>query len=456
MKGLKVYNSLSRQIEGFVPINRERVTMYVCGPTVYDTPHLGNARPAVVFDVLFRLLRSLYPRVEYARNITDIDDKIMERAAKNGEAISALTARTTAEYHQIVDTLGCLRPSHEPTATGAINDIIEMIRELIAKEVAYSVTKGEGKGHVLFHIPEYPEHGALSRHEQEDLRAGNRVAVEGYKWHPGDFVLWKPSSDDQPGWDSPWGRGRPGWHIECSAMIRRVLGYTIDIHGGGSDLRFPHHDCEISQSQCANGVPLARYWLHNGMVLIDGQKMAKSAGNFFTIRDLIDQGANGEAIRLGLLMTHYRSPLDWKDNAATAAGALGRWYDAMLPYRNVKVPDLDSDNPVQVALLNDLNTPEAITAMHGLVSDLNRAVTDQERHRLAGQILYGAHLLGIMADLTSRDQKVLSPEAKSLLDAREQARDRKDWTEADVLRDKLNALGILVKDTKQGTLWWYA
>ncbi|HET9018309.1 MAG TPA: cysteine--tRNA ligase, partial [Acetobacteraceae bacterium] len=325
MPELRLHNSLTRRRETFVPLDPAHVRLYVCGPTVYDLAHLGNARPVVVFDVLVRLLRRLYPRVTYVRNITDVDDKINARAAESGEPIAAITARTTADFHADMTALGALPPDVEPRATGHIAEMIQLIERLIAGGHAYVA-----EGHVLFAVASFPEYGRLSGRSPEELIAGARVDVAPYKRDPGDFVLWKPSSPDLPGWDSPWGRGRPGWHIECSAMSWRYLGENFDIHGGGQDLLFPHHENELAQSCCAfPGSRFARYWMHNGMLLIGGEKMSKSLGNFLTVRDALAK-APGEAVRLALLRAHYRSTLDFSDELlGETRKDLDRWYRAL-------------------------------------------------------------------------------------------------------------------------------
>lgn len=448
---MKVYNSLTRAVEPFSPQDERWVTMYVCGPTVYDTPHLGNARPAVVFDVMFRLLRLRYNEVSYARNLTDIDDKIMERAAANNESIDTLTNRTIAEYHEIVDTLGCLRPTHSPRATDFIGPIKAQIAMLVMNGFAY-----EAEGHVLFSTEAYPEHGRLARHEAENLQTGeHRVKPASYKRNQADFVLWKPSDAGQPGWDSPWGRGRPGWHIECSAMIESLFAdQTIDIHAGGGDLRFPHHDCEISQYACSHHQPnrvLANYWLHNGMLITGGKKMAKSAGNFFTVRDLLQQGFTGEEIRLALLQAHYRQPLDWKKgnvNLLQARSTLERWRAALTPFRGqVRAEPNATARDVLSALEDDLNTPMAIAVLHEQASLLN---TSGDRSIAAG-MLWALDVLGLLKDVSA---DTLSPDLQALYDQRLEARTNKDFARSDELRDALAAAGILVRDTKEGSYWW--
>src|SRR5229473_1584337 len=358
---LQLYNSLTRRKEAFQPLDPERVRLYVCGMTVYDLAHVGNARAVVAFDLLYRVLRHEYgaEHVCYARNITDVEDKLMAAARATGEPIDALARHTTAIFHEDMAALGNLPPDVEPRATEYIPQMILMIERLIASGHAYAA-----EGHALFRIASYAKYGALARRSRADLIAGARVEIAPYKEDPGDFVLWKPSTPDQPGWDSPWGRGRPGWHIECSAMSENTLGETFDIHGGGLDLIFPHHENEIAQSVCAHdGHPFARYWLHNGMLTVGGAKMAKSEGNFITVRDALKQ-APGEVIRLALLLTHYRDPLDWTpDRLKQAKQTLDRWYRAT---RDAPEGPTEVSTEVDHALSDDLNTPLAIMHLHNL------------------------------------------------------------------------------------------
>ncbi|MDE2580198.1 MAG: cysteine--tRNA ligase, partial [Rhodospirillales bacterium] len=361
MPDLILHNSLTRKRERFVPLDPEHVRMYVCGPTVYDLAHLGNARPVVVFDVLARLLRRLYPRVTYVRNITDVDDKINARAAESGEPIGAITARTIADFHADMAELGALPPDREPRATDHVAEMIALIERLIASGHAYAAD-----GHVLFSVHSFAEYGRLSGRSPRELLAGARVEVAPYKRDPGDFVLWKPSTPDLPGWDSPWGRGRPGWHIECSAMSWRYLGESFDIHGGGQDLIFPHHENERAQSLCAfpHG-GFAHVWMHNGMLLVNGEKMSKSLGNFRTVRDVLAQ-APGEAIRLLLLKAHYRAALDFTEAAlAEARREMDRFYRALQAAPDAP-PAADVPGTVLAALCDDLNTPAALAALHAL------------------------------------------------------------------------------------------
>ncbi|MCC6471153.1 MAG: cysteine--tRNA ligase, partial [Alphaproteobacteria bacterium] len=362
---LHLHNTLGQKKEEFVPLDPQHVRMYVCGPTVYDRAHIGNARPVVVFDVLYRLLRHLYPRVTYVRNITDVDDKINARAKENNEPIGVVTERTAAWYHADMGALGALAPDVEPRATGHIGEMIAMITVLIERSNAYAAD-----GHVLFDVPSMPEYGQLSNRSVDDMIAGTRVDVAPYKKSPFDFVLWKPSAPDLPGWDSPWGRGRPGWHIECSAMARRYLGATFDIHGGGQDLIFPHHENEIAQSRCCHdGAPMARYWLHNGFVAIEAEKMSKSLGNFVTVRQLLDEGYRGEAMRLALLSAQYRQPLDFRrEGLKEAKATLDRFYTALRQVEEVEAAPGEAPLDVMAALEDDLNTPLALRHLHEIAT----------------------------------------------------------------------------------------
>jgi cysteinyl-tRNA synthetase len=454
------HNTLTGRKERFEPLDPERITIYACGPTVYDYVHIGNGRPAVVFDVLYRLLSRLYPRVDYVRNITDIEDKINRAAAELGEPISELTDRYSAAYSEDVEALGALPPTVEPRATHHIPEIISMIERLIEKGHAYVA-----EGHVLFDVPSDPEYGSLSHRSLEDMLDGARVDIAPYKRDPKDFVLWKPSSPEQPGWDSPWGRGRPGWHIECSAMIEKHLGNVIDIHGGGSDLTFPHHENEAAQSRCAHGSSeYVRYWLHNGMLTLGQEKMSKSVGNIVTIHELRAQYP-GEVLRYALLSGHYRSQLAWSEEVLTQASAsLERLYGALL---EVGIDETSADfsgiaadefpPAVLRALCDDLNTPEALAALHGIASQIHRTEDQQERRALAESLLAGGWLLGLLetpaAEFFQRGSEMAPAEIEQLIVERHQARSDKNFARADEIRDQLLASGVELEDTREGTRW---
>jgi len=454
---LQFHNTLTRRKERFEPLDPQNVRVYVCGPTVYDLAHIGNARPAVIFDVLFRLLKQVYgeDHVTYARNITDVDDKILQASKETGEAIESITRRTTQAYHDDMAALGCLPPTIEPRATQHIRQMIAMMETLIEKGHAYAA-----EGHVLFSVPSMADYGALARLDREALIAGARVDVAPYKKDPADFVLWKPSTEEQPGWDSPWGRGRPGWHIECSAMSAEHLGKTFDIHGGGLDLVFPHHENEIAQSRCAHGTrAMARVWLHNGYVVVGGEKMSKSLGNFFTVRQLLEEGLRGEAIRLALLSGHYRAPLDiTREKIAECKGQLDRLYGAL---RGVEA-DKDATPPQGVldALVDDLNTPLAVAELHEIAGALNKARDEKERQKLAGVLLAGGALLGLLegdAEAWFKGETaeggLTADEIEKLIAARAAARKEKDFAESDRIRDALTDQGILLEDGPAGTTW---
>ncbi|HYF06377.1 MAG TPA: cysteine--tRNA ligase [Acetobacteraceae bacterium] len=471
MTDLHIHNSATRRKERFAPINPDHVRLYVCGPTVYDLAHLGNARPVVVFDVLTRLLRRLYPRVTYVRNITDVDDKINARSRESGEPIAAITARTTADFHADMAALGNLPPDVEPRATGHIAEMISLIGRLIANGHAY-----EAQGHVLFSVPSFPEYGKLSGRSPDELLAGARIDVAPYKRDAGDFVLWKPSDENTPGWDSPWARGRPGWHIECSAMAWRHIGESFDIHGGGADLIFPHHENEVAQSVCAfPGAGFARYWMHNGMLLVDGEKMSKSLGNFLTVRDILSRGPwAGEAFRLLLLRTHYRQALDFTQAGLDEARAELDDSYAML---SRAAPATSSDVIEEMVgwaiepLLDDLNTPLALTRLRDLrtlenvatVGGSATAVTNRIGHawdpapgEAAAAFRQAAAVLGIaQADpaLWLRGDADDAAAIEAQIAARLAARRAKDFAEADRIRDALKAQGILLEDGPGGTTW---
>ena len=438
---LLIHNTLTREKEPFAPLDPSHVRMYVCGPTVYDYVHIGNARPVVAFDVLYRLLKRRYPRVTYVRNITDIDDRIMTRAADNGESIEALTTRTGDAYQSDMKRLGALSPDFEPRATQFVAQMVGIIERLVAKGHAYAA-----EGHVLFSVPSMHDYGRLSRRSRDELVAGARVEVAPYKKDPADFVLWKPSTDDQPGWPSPWGRGRPGWHIECSAMSAQHLGETFDIHAGGLDLIFPHHENEIAQSRCAFGHGImAKYWMHNGFLNISGEKMSKSLGNFFTVHELLDQHP-GEAIRLLLLSAHYRQPLDFTHEGLVQAKAtLDRWYGQLRGKQLAATNAVPSS--VEDALSDDINTPLAISAVHQLDDP--------------AALRAGANALGLLqqdpeAWFRWTPSGVAGPteaEIDAAIAARQAARKAKNFAEADRIRDNLAAKGVVLEDGPKGTVW---
>ncbi|MEY8798963.1 cysteine--tRNA ligase [Leisingera sp. XS_AS12] len=436
---IKLHNTKTRKKEVFTPIEADNVRMYVCGPTVYDRAHLGNARPVVVFDVLYRLLRKVYGvnSVTYARNFTDVDDKINARAAETGREIGDITAETTRWFLEDMGALGALEPTHMPRATQYIPQMIAMIETLIAKGHAYAA-----EGHVLFAVDSWKQHyGNLSGRSVDDMIAGARVEVAPYKKNPMDFVLWKPSDASLPGWDSPWGRGRPGWHIECSAMADDLLGETFDIHGGGNDLMFPHHENEVAQSCCANGDDsFARYWLHNEMLQVEGKKMSKSLGNFFTVRDLLNQGYPGEVVRLVFLQTHYRKPMDWTDKKAKEAEAtLRKWRGLTVGVE----PAANASAAVLAALADDLNTAGAIAELHKLA-----AAGD------AAGLLASAQLLGVLTeelgDWAGGPSVDLSAHEARLFEARQKAMETKDFSEVDRLKEAYLAAGLEVRMSKAG------
>jgi cysteinyl-tRNA synthetase len=447
MTVLTLHNTLTRRRESFAPLDPQHVRVYVCGPTVYDLAHIGNARPAVVFDVLVRLLRRLYPRVTYVRNITDVDDKINARAAASGEAIGAITARTTADYHADIAALGVLPPDVEPRATQHIAEIIMIAERLIASGHAYAA-----EGHVLFSVPSYAAYGTFSGRAPDEL-AGARVDVAPYKRDSGDFVLWKPSPPDLPGWDSPWGRGRPGWHIECSAMSWKHLGESFDIHGGGTDLIFPHHENEIAQSLCAfPGSRFARTWMHNEMLNVDGVKMSKSLGNFFTIRDVLAK-APAEAVRMALLRAHYRSVLEYSDEVLASCRAdLDRFYRALERTPPADTGEVPATVPqsVMTALCDDLNTPAAFAAMHALA---DRAMAGDAV--ASSGLLAAGKLLGLL-EATPAEWFRGGEDAgwiETAIAERLAARKARDFARADAIRADLVSKGVLLEDGPGGTTW---
>lgn len=439
---LVVYNTSTRSKERFEPLDPAHVRLYVCGPTVYDQPHIGNARPVVVFDLLARLLRRLYPRVTYVRNITDVEDKINARAKERGITIDEVTEPVIEEMHADFAALNALPPDVEPRATRHIAEMIAIIETLVERGHAY-----EAEGHVLFNVPSMPSYGDFARVSQDELQAGARIEVAPYKKSPMDFVLWKPSDADQPGWDSPWGWGRPGWHIECSAMSKTHLGETFDIHGGGLDLIFPHHQNEVAQSECAHHAPMAKYWMHNGWLMVEGEKMSKSLGNFIVLHDLLDEFP-GEAIRLALLSAHYRQPLDFtREGLRQAKATLDRWY------RAVGEAEAAADLPDGLldALLDDLNVPAALPVLHALA---DKALAGDKA--AASSLKAAGDLLGVLQQPAAAWFQGGDGDASDVEDAiarRLAARKAKDFAEADRIRDELAAKGIVLEDGPQGTTW---
>ncbi|SHG25159.1 cysteinyl-tRNA synthetase [Microbulbifer donghaiensis] len=452
---LQLYNTFSGQKEPFQPLVDDRVRMYVCGPTVYNRVHIGNARPVVVFDTLYRLLKQNFSDVIYARNITDIDDKIMKAARDNGEEIGALSARFAEAYFEDMAALNNLEPDVIPYATQHLPEMIDMIERLLEKGHAYAA-----EGHVLFAVDSMADYGKLSKRSLDDMLAGARVEVAPYKKYAGDFVLWKPSKDDEPGWDSPWGRGRPGWHLECSAMIKKHLGETIDIHGGGRDLTFPHHENERAQSCCANGVDFVRYWMHNGYVNIEGEKMSKSLGNFRMVNDLLKQYP-GEVLRFALLSAHYRSELNFSaDLLDQAWRSLDSLYGALRETEAVPAAEVDlGSSAFMAALEDDLNTPIAISELHQIAKDLNKAEAG-DKARLKGLLLRAGEMLGILQQdpeawfqQVRGGESISAEEIEQLIAERAQSKKDKNYARSDEIREELKSKGVVLEDSREGTKW---
>lgn len=448
----RFYNSQSKKVEPFTPLVPGEVSMYVCGPTVYDRAHLGNARPVVVFDLLYRLLGTKYT-VRYVRNITDIDDKIMKAAREKGVAIDVITQETTRLFHEEMGYLRALSPTHEPRATAHVDDMIAFTQKLIDKGHAYA-----RDGHVLFDVTSLPSYGALSHVNQDDMLAGARVEVAPYKKNPSDFVLWKPSTLEQPGWESPWGRGRPGWHIECSAMSFALLGERFDIHGGGQDLLFPHHENECAQSHGLFGEDaFARHWMHNGILTVNGEKMSKSLGNFLTVEELLTQ-ADGECIRLAILSTHYRQSLDWTPNTILQAKAVAqKFYTAVRDFEE-DASSVLPDEEVLAALGDDLNTPLALARLHALVHAVNTAASLEEKRALQGTLVASGRLMGLLEQKASQwFQKgpgdLDEDEIMGQIEARAAAKGARDFAQADAIRAALLVRGVVLEDSPQGTTW---
>ena len=453
MNDLKLYNTLERKLSNFNPIDPKNIKIYACGPTVYDFIHIGNARPLVIFDVLVRVLRNLYPKVTYVRNITDVDDKINQRAKEKKISISELTNLTIKNFHDDCLSLGNLIPEYEPKATDHINEMIEMIEKLIYKGFAYV-----SSNNVLFSIEKYNKYGELSGRSLDDMISGSRVNIAEYKKNPGDFILWKPSSDDLPGWDSPWGRGRPGWHIECSAMSKKYLGDHFDIHAGGSDLIFPHHENEIAQSCCANNSNLmANYWLHNGYVTSNGEKMSKSLGNFTTINNLL-LNSDGESIRYSLLQAHYRAPLSFGNRTVNEANkSLSRLYRAVDGFD----VDGESDKEILQNLSDDISTPKALARAHFLADQANKGSKE-----CAQKLKNSSLILGILSNssenwfkygnsnlINKNVSSINDEEINKLILERKIAKENKDFIKADQIRDVLLKSNIILEDKLGMTNW---
>ena len=440
---LKIFNTLSKKLESFIPLNKT-VKVYACGPTVYNYPHIGNARPAIIGDILIRILRNLFKKVVYVRNITDIDDKINTKAKEENVSIEIISLKYTKVYQENMRALNVLPPDIEPTVTQNIHSIIKMISTLLEKKHAY-----EAENHILFHVPSFKDYGNLSKRKKDEMIEGARIEVAPYKKDPMDFILWKPSTKDQPGWDSPWGRGRPGWHIECSSIIKTYLGETIDIHLGGNDLIFPHHENEIAQSNCAHdGKSLSKYWIHNGFISMNKEKMSKSVGNIILVNDIL-KNYTGEAIRLAMLTTHYKQPLNWNENILIQANKnLENFYDVIGDKKNFE--SIEPPKKFFDALLNDLNTPEALKELYELSKNKNTK----------DQLKSAANYLGILqltkTEWINQRKKIKNLDQKKiekLIDNRNKARKEKNFVEADKIRDKLTLDNIILEDSPSGTKW---
>lgn len=449
-KNLNLSNTLSNKKEKFVPINNNKVGMYVCGPTVYDFPHIGNARPLIVFDVLFRLLKKIYGKnkITYVRNITDIDDKIIESSKKNNKSIEELTETITTSFHKDCKYLNCLKPSFEPKATQHIKEMITMVTNLINNKHAY-----ENEKHVYFSVSSFEEYGKLSNKNQKELIAGSRVEISKYKKDPLDFILWKPSEPNDPGWDSPWGRGRPGWHLECSVMSEKFLGKKFDIHGGGLDLVFPHHENEIAQSRCTNKTSnFANYWLHNGFVTFDKEKMSKSMGNIVAINKL-RENINGQVVRLALLSSHYKQPLDWNEKLIQESqNTLDKWYGQF-----EKIDSEELQDEVLNPLLEDLNTPEYISKLHLLYDESSKGNKSSKV-----KFLTACKLIGLLEEDKQSWENFKKSKAKvdenfinqKIMD-RNDARKKGNYKLADTIRKELETNGVIIEDKKDETTWKY-
>lgn len=455
---ISLHNTLLRRKQEFVPIDENNVRMYVCGPTVYDRAHLGNAKTSVVFDVLYRFLCQVYGKdhVTYVSNITDVDDKILNKHKETGKSIREITEQTFQWYLDDMKKLNVLNPNHRPRATEYIQEMIELVKLLLQNGHAY-----EAEGHVLFSVDSMPDYGFLSGRSMKEMLAGARIEVADYKKNPADFILWKPSEADQPGWDSPWGYGRPGWHLECSAMSSKYLGNSFDIHGGGSDLIFPHHENECAQSMCAHpDDTFARYWVHAGMLMVDGVKMSKSLGNFYTVNQLIGEYP-AEALRLLFIGTHYHQPFNFTfDGLKQAKTVLDKFYNALLKTADIKVDaGVGPDARVMEALCDDLNTPLALSVLHELVNTLNKAESAEERREAKSKLVASAAVLGLLYQDPESwfKQGAGGPldenEINRLIEERALAKKEKNYARADEIRNQLKSAGIVLEDTPSGTTW---
>ncbi len=456
MTQIYLHNTLKQRKDEFTPIDANNVRMYVCGPTVYDRAHLGNAKTSVVFDVLFRLLCQVYGKehVTYVSNITDVDDKILNKHKQTGKSIREITEQTYQWYLEDMEKLNVLAPTYRPRATEYINEMIELVKLLLKNGHAY-----ESAGHVLFDVDSFPAYGSLSGRSMKEMLAGARIEVADYKKNPADFILWKPSEADQPGWNSPWGYGRPGWHLECSAMSSKLLGTDFDIHGGGADLIFPHHENECAQSVCAfEGSHFAHYWVHAGMLMVDGVKMSKSLGNFYNVDEIIGKYP-AEALRLLFLTTHYHQPFNFTFAGLEQAKAvLDKFYNALLKVNDIEAEQCAPNAKVVEALADDINTPAALAALHEIATNLNKAETMAEKARLKGEFMASAYLLGLLyqspeAWFKGDESADEDAEIEAKIKARTEAKKNKDWATADKIRDELKAAGIVLEDSPTGTSW---
>ncbi len=456
MTQIYLHNTLKQRKVEFKPIDENNVRMYVCGPTVYDKAHLGNAKTPVVYDVLYRLLCYVYGKehVTYVSNITDVDDKILNKHKETGKPIREITEQTYNWYIEDMAKLNVLAPNYRPRATDYINDMIVLVEKLLEQKHAYI-----SENQVLFDVDSMPSYGTLSGRSMKEMLAGARIEVAEYKKNPADFILWKPSDADQPGWDSPWGYGRPGWHLECSAMSSKLLGNDFDIHGGGSDLIFPHHENELAQSCGAYpGTGFAHYWVHTGMLMINGVKMSKSLGNFYTVDEILAQHP-AEALRLLFLTTHYHQPFNFTfEGLQQAKGILDKFYNALLKNKDVPTIEIEPDSRIIEALADDLNTPLALSYLHEIVNDLNKAESEAERSRLKSLLLKSSYMLGLLYNepeswFKGEGNDDEATEIEALIAKRAEAKKNKDWATADAIRDELKAKGIILEDSATGTTW---